>query len=112
MMQQGEQLLSQILGGQVDGQTLGRAVFDLLPCLPFETGGFFLPVPRILARRMAFPGAAPPAPRPAIPLAPPSLEPAAALPAPAAPPTPAAPPPPPPGPRSVRIEIHERRGMM
>ena len=112
-MQQGDQLLSQILGGQVDGETLGRAMFDLLPAMPWETAGLPVPLPRILARQLGF-GAAPPAPRPAVPLpAPPPAPPApaAALPTPA-PPAPAALPPPAPGPKSVRINIHERRGMM
>jgi len=111
-MQQGDQLLGQLLSGQVDGQALGRAMFDLLPSFPWETAGLPVPLPRILARQLGFPGAAPP--RPAVPLpAPPVAPPAPPVPAAAlpAPPAPAAPPPAP-GPRSVRIDIHERRGMM
>ena len=111
-MQPGDQLLQQLLTGQVDGQTLGKAMFALLPALPHETGGFPLPLPRILARQMTFPGVAAPLaparPEPAPPVVPPA--PVAVLPTLA--PPPAALPPPAPGPRSVRIEIHERRGMM
>lgn len=67
----GERLINGILNGQVSGEQLGRALFDLLPTLPFEQG---FPLPRLLVKAyQAPPQAVIPAPavlQPAIPAQP------------------------------------------
>ena len=63
----GERLATAIMNGQVSGEQLGRALFDLLPTLPFEQG---FPLPRLLVKAYQAP------PQAVIPAAPAVLQPA------------------------------------
>jgi len=124
-MQPGDQLFKGVLEGQVGGQQLGTAAFDLLPAMPAEGPPF---MPRFMARAI-FPngflgaqGLVPPAWPPAAAPPPPAVAQVPAVNTPAAPPAPA-PPPARPGHRppvseatsgevrAVRIFQAERKGM-